>query len=151
MAAGILLHFSTKVHFSFHSGNEVYCCTIVGKTGSKSSWARNVVIHYCMRLTGGEMTFYGVLLRKVSWDYYYHFMGFLNRIFMGNILISAMFSALLIFFSITFQSTASANIPNYILNCPGRKQFFYLKFEKKKKKSEMSNFSKPNCCRNWFG
>jgi len=40
-----------------------------------------------------------------------------------------MFSALLTLFSVTFQSKASTNIPKYILNCPGRKQFSYLKLD----------------------
>ncbi|XP_037258592.1 uncharacterized protein LOC119154788 [Falco rusticolus] len=40
MAAGILLHCSTKVHLSFHPGNNMYCCSIVAKTGGESSWVR---------------------------------------------------------------------------------------------------------------
>lgn len=40
MVAGILLHFSTKAHLSFYPGNNMYCCSIVAKTGSKSSWVR---------------------------------------------------------------------------------------------------------------
>lgn len=56
-------------------------------------------------------------------------MGFHDRIF-GSI--SSIFCCVLglaKLFSVTFQSTASTNIPKYILNCPGRKQFSYLKLE----------------------
>lgn len=133
MAAGILLHFSTKVHFSFHSGNNVYCCTIVGK-----NWQQILLGKECgyplLREANRrrddilwgftQKTFHDTII-AILWDFPTEFS---TAAFWS---LSVMFSASPILFSVTFQSTASTNIPKYILNCPGRKQFFYLKLEKK--------------------
>lgn len=65
---------------------EIMCIValLLEKTGSKSSWARNVVTHYCVRLTGGEMTFYGVLLRKLFMTLLLPFYGISQQNFHGQ-------------------------------------------------------------------
>lgn len=74
--------------------------------------------------------FMGFYSENFSWEYYFHFMGFTTEFSWAAFWsFSVVLSASLILFSVTFQSTASTNIPKYILNCPGRKQFSYLKLE----------------------
>lgn len=121
MVAGILLHFSTKVHLSFHSGNKMYCCSTVAKTSSKSSRVRMWLPTIASGEQKGEMIFYGGLLRKKKKKKHNAFCNAMISILWAFTTafswaafssFSVMFSALLKLFSVTFQAQHPQIFPN---------------------------------------
>lgn len=78
-------------------------------------------------------------------------MGFLNRIFMASILITPCYV-------FSLANTLFSHIPKHSIHKYSqiypklpRKETIFLSEIGAKYDSEMSNFSKPNCCSNWFG